>query len=356
MTDLRTLSLHFLSYPPRRNFLRLPPSSEERITLPSLACLKYRGTSKYLDSLVARINAPHLEDIAIRLFSQPTMDASQLGRFIERIETHTSLIQADIESSAHSIVISLTNPSAPTALRLQISCKQLNWQLASMAQVCAQFSSFLFRVKTLRVNTTQPSNEQDVVGGEQWPELTRAFGGTEDFHVTGVQTDGLCALWPPHGEHRIDTTVLPALRNLNFHDENSMTAHNNGPLLGAIQSLITSGWLSGRPVQVYAQKYSCHICYNSYKEHQDLKRHLEYRHSYRIMCAYCNEFQWSPGSNPLFRNHLEERHPGVARSDVTTDSLLSSHFHPDSFVDRHSSWIAPDVVASFTTAAEPHSQ
>ena len=47
MTHLRSLSLHFLSFPPPRNYAGLPPQSGERIVLSALTCLKYRGTSKY---------------------------------------------------------------------------------------------------------------------------------------------------------------------------------------------------------------------------------------------------------------------------------------------------------------------
>jgi len=130
MTHLRTLSLHFLSLPPRRNFLRLPPPPGDRVVLPALTCLKYRGTSKYLDSFVARIDAPRLGDVDITFFSQPTMDASQLGQFIERIEMQTSLSQADVQTSAHDISISFTSSNGSTPLRLQISCKQLDWQMS----------------------------------------------------------------------------------------------------------------------------------------------------------------------------------------------------------------------------------
>ena len=118
MTQLETLSLHFFSLPPRRNYVRLPPQPAERIVLPALTSLKYRGTSKYLDSLVACIDAPRLGVIDITFFSQPTMDTSQLGRFIERIETQASLSEANFRTSADDIYISFTNSSSQGALRL----------------------------------------------------------------------------------------------------------------------------------------------------------------------------------------------------------------------------------------------
>jgi hypothetical protein len=60
MTQLQALSLHFLSYPPRRDYLTLPPLPGDRVVLQALTFFKYRGTSKYLDTLVARIDAPRL--------------------------------------------------------------------------------------------------------------------------------------------------------------------------------------------------------------------------------------------------------------------------------------------------------
>jgi hypothetical protein len=117
--------------PPRRNYLSLPPSPGDRVVLPALTRFKYRGTSKYLDILVARIDAPRLGDINITFFSQPTLDASQLGLFISRIESWRPPSRADILSSPGAISITFTQPEAlSTRLGLQISCEQLDWQLS----------------------------------------------------------------------------------------------------------------------------------------------------------------------------------------------------------------------------------
>ncbi|KAH9024451.1 hypothetical protein EDB83DRAFT_2527159 [Lactarius deliciosus] len=243
MTNLRTLLLHFLSLPPRRNYLTLPPLSGERIILPALTFLKYRGTSKYLDSLVARIDAPGLGDIDITFFSQPTMDASQLGRFVERTGIQTSLSRADVQISADAISIFFFNSSTPTPLRLQISCKQLDWQLSSMAQVCDQFSPFLFRVNNPRINTTQSSSEQDATDSEQWLELIRAFRGATGLPVASeLTTVILCALGLAEEGH---VTVLPSLRHL--HIENLMAM--NEPSWDCLLSFITLRSRSGHPVQ-----------------------------------------------------------------------------------------------------------
>ena len=195
---------------------------------------------------MARVNAPHLVDIDITFFSQPTMDASQLGLIIGRIEVQTSsLSRADIETSAHAISISFTNLSASVApLKLQILCKQLDWQLSCMAQVCDQFSPFLFRVEELSVSTTQSSSVQ----GEQWLDLVRSFNGARDLRVGDKLTgDIICALG--HADAG-ETTLLPSLRLLHIEQPVEM----NAPSWDALLSFINSRSLSGRqaPVQVTA--------------------------------------------------------------------------------------------------------
>jgi hypothetical protein len=107
MTQLRSLSLLSLSLSTRRNYHDSPPQAEERVVLSALTFLKYQGTGNYLDSLVARIDAPHLQDIDIIFFRQPTMDTLQLGRFIQRIEMQRSFSQAAVHSSEQDISISL---------------------------------------------------------------------------------------------------------------------------------------------------------------------------------------------------------------------------------------------------------
>ena len=243
MTLLQSLSLYFLSFSPRQNYVGFPPHPGERFVLPALMCLKSRGTSKYLDSFVARIDAHRLGDIDITFFSQPTMDASQLGRLIELTEMQTSLSQADVQTSTHAISISFANSSNATPLRLQISCKQLDWQLSSMTQICNRFSSFLFRVKNLGINTTQWSSGQIGVD-EQWLELVRSFVGASNFRTGELTSDILRSFLVAGGGH---TTILPSLRTLHIQKPMPM----RGSFWDAVDSFIMNRRLSGRSVQVY---------------------------------------------------------------------------------------------------------
>ena len=347
VTQLRLLTLHLLSFPPRRSFLGLPPQPGERIILPALTNLKYRGTSKYLDSLVARIDAPNLSEINITFFCQPTMDTSQLGRFIERIEMQSLINRGEIQTSEHAISISFTDSStSSTPLRLQISCKQLDWQLSCMAQVCGQFSPFLFRVNSVEINAIEPSSGHNDADGEQWLELIRSFGGARDFSVAGKLTANiLCALRPANEGN---TSILSSL--LHVRVQGPMVMH--GASWDAVQSFITSRSISGRPVKVDALSYQCHDCQSSYKEPQGLRRHLRDSHRYQILCSFCGDFECAPEHNDLFREHLESKHPEVARMDelISKPSLLPP-IQLISPPDWHSSLRAPDIGTPSNTIA-----
>jgi hypothetical protein len=345
MTQLRSLSLHFLSFRHRPSYLDSPPPLGERNVLPALTCLKYQGTSKYLDSFVARIDAPQLEDIKITFVNQTTMDASQLGRFIERIEMQGPLIQADIETSANAIVASFTNSSTSTCVRLQIWCKQLDWQLSCMAQLCDQISPFLFHVNDLGIKTTRSSGWRDVVK-EQWLGLFHAFRNANSFRLVGkLATQILYALGLGGGS----TSVLPSLTHLRVQKPIEM----HGPSWDAIQSFTTSRSISGRPVQVDAPSYRCHICHLCFGVQQGLKRHLGGYHMYQILCSYCGDFKCTPGNTgtELFQEHLVTKHPEVGRTDALISETPLSRLKLDTLFGRHSSPHAPDISTRSTTAA-----
>ncbi|KAI9454567.1 hypothetical protein BJY52DRAFT_720687 [Lactarius psammicola] len=248
MTQLQTLSLHFLSLPPRRNYLGLPPPPRptDRVFLPVLTRFKYRGISKYLDSLVARIDAPCLKDIDITFFSQPTLDAAQLGLFINRIETRSSPLRADIISSGGTISIIFTQPGALTRFRLRIPCEQLDWQLSSISQICDHFYSFLFSVEDLGIETIGPSSMPDDMDDKHWLRLIHSFDGAKDFRVVGeLAADILRALRPANKGHK---PVLPTLRNLHVRGPTSVQV----PLRVSVISFVAQRQLSGHPVRVHA--------------------------------------------------------------------------------------------------------
>ena len=330
MTQLQSLSLHFLSFPPRRSYLGLPPQPGQRALLPALSHLKYRGTSKYLDTFVARIDAPCLGDIDISFFYQPTMDAAQLGQFIERIEMQTLLSQADVFTSTHIASISFSKPGAHLRLALQISCAQVDSQLSSMAQICNHFSRFLSHVNDLGISSTQPpSGTDDDI--ERWREIIRAFNGAVIFRPIGtLAADILSTLSLAVG----DPHVLPALHTL--HVPELVRPENLGLRLGlgkAACSFVTSRRRADRPVEVNPTlvifnvgvqgRYWCISCDSRFSHRQGFNRHYKDVHGPTNVCPYCGIFRWRGGRHYLFRKHLEREHREVALAHTNRTPIAS---------------------------------
>jgi hypothetical protein len=248
MSQLQTLALHFLSYPQCRNYLSLPPSPGDRVVLPVLTHFKYRGVSKYLDRLVARIDAPLLWNIDITFFSQPTLEASQLDLFINRIESRRPPSRADIVPSLGAISITFAHDAY--LLRLEVSCEQFDWQISSISQICDQFSSFLFGVEKLGIVTVGRLKAPDDVDDVQWLRLICAFSSAKYLCVTNdLAADILRVL---RLAYEADKIMLPTLRNLLVQQQWPVSPIE--PFWDSVESFITQRQLIDLAVQVYIQQ------------------------------------------------------------------------------------------------------
>ena len=218
---------------------------------------------------------------------------------------------------ASQFTISIYQPGAPTRLELRISCKQLDWLLASLAQICTHFSPFLLRVEDLGISmTTRPPSLQGDVGGDQWVEFIRSFGSAKHFRVARkLATSILPALGSADadGEH---TILLPALRTLLLPGADPTGAR---PLEKAVESFTNSRRLSGSPIGVYPPhmrpRYACTLCNDSFMRQQRLNRHMRDKHSPRNICQFCDSFEWPSSRRYLFQGHLERCHPRASLDD-----------------------------------------
>ncbi len=313
MTRLQKLLLDFLSLPPHNDDLGLPPLPEERVGLPALIHLRYQGTSKFLDCLVARIDAPSLRDIGVTFSRQPIMDVSQLRRFVDRIEVQRVHTRANITTSPFSVSISFTQLGYPALFKLQILCSHRDGQLSSVAQICNQFSPSLFRVKNLHVKGARPLRQHAQYDNNTWLEVIRAFGGMEELGVSGrCATDIFSALRSADGEH---TDILPALRELLVPEIESPS----GPLWEAAKSFIMSRWSSHHSLrsatfpalcgnEALLKRYFCAFCDVGFLQRAAFDQH---RCGDLIACSYCGDFKWPAGHKDLFRKHLESKHVEV---------------------------------------------
>jgi hypothetical protein len=304
MTQLQSLSFHFLFFTPRPNDFSIPPPSGGRIVLPALTYFKYRASSQYLNALVARIDAPCLRDFDITYFSQPTLDASQLGGFIDRVGAWMSPLQADIVLAERAISVTFTEPGADalTRLRLEISCQQLDQQLSSLSQTCGHFSSFLFNVEDLRIKTVRESDDTD---DGHWLRLIRMFGGTKHLSVTRqLATDILRALRPADEAHG---NLLPALQSLRVFLQGVSAS---APLLDSVESFLTQRPLSSHPIQLH---------YVSLREAEPIPNHTQLHSSRQVLeqaSRIPNTFQPSM-STPMFASLTQVSMNGAPSSILT---------------------------------------
>ena len=178
MTQLRSLSLQFRS---TTNYhFPLPPCGE-RAVLPALTRLNFQGSMPYLEGIITIIDAPSLKDIDITSYD-PSLALSDFKNFVGQIEMHRSHIGAHILSSEPIISISWTRPGAPTRLKLQVICKPFRTQIFSPAQLCLDFSPFLFKDNgDTRISTTRPPARADSSHKRKWIGLFNEFTGKKLF-------------------------------------------------------------------------------------------------------------------------------------------------------------------------------
>jgi hypothetical protein len=255
MAHLRSLSLSVLS---TTNHTTVPPLSEKRvvnrIVTPSLSYLKYRGTSNYLDSFSAGVDAPHLADIEITFFDEIQFEILNLGKFIDRTGMRNSHDRrADIIFSEGSASISSTQ-SVHTCLKFQVLCGPFSRQVLSVVRLCNHFASFYLQVEDLRIGASRLSSPQDDVPVPHgiWAKLIRSFEAAKGVHIAGdisteiVRTVQLLERWGP--------SLLPVLTKLCVCEPGPRFP----PLREAVVSLMVGRRLSGRPIEVEYERPCIH--------------------------------------------------------------------------------------------------
>ena len=245
MAQLRSLSLHLLS---TADTISPSPLPRERVILRVLNRFNFRGTTKYLEDMVARIDAPSLLDIEIASSDDTIFDLSNLSQFIGRVELPKSYHRAHILSSEGDISISFIQTGTPTCLRLKLLSKSLRLQLSSMARIRAHFHVLLFNVEDLCIDVTRQSRERGRLYGEAWLEIIASFTSVKWFHASkDLLTLAFHALQSPHTRRY---TVLPVLHKLYL----SQPGSPHAPLMDEIVSLMISRRLSGHPIVVEYEK------------------------------------------------------------------------------------------------------
>ncbi|KAI0251489.1 hypothetical protein BJV78DRAFT_1352932 [Lactifluus subvellereus] len=212
---LRSLTIGFespASRPDRRG-RRTPPLT--RVILPALFKLRFRGVSEYLEDLVARIDAPRLNDLSISFFNQLVLDTPQLLQFITHIGVTKSYNRAEVVF---------------TDIYVQFS----------HSQICNQYSLLLPSVEQLDIFERRWNDSNGT-----WLELFRPFTAVRTLRISrSPQSSIMRALQELSEDRTIE--VLPSLDCLYLED-----CQPSGPEQKAIEPFIAARQDSDHPVAVH---------------------------------------------------------------------------------------------------------
>ena len=247
LTNLEAFDLRFQSPRSRPDRVSRRPS-HTRLVLPTLKYFKFRGVSEYLEDLMARIDAPILDCLHITFFHQLIFDTPQLTRFISRTPHSRSQDEEARVTFFNSAVVFTLPEIFGRELELGISCRQSDWQLSSLAQVCNLsfpwgLMSSLERLYVCEGQHSQLRWQGDVENS-QWVELLQPFTAVKELYLSrGLAPCIAPALQELVGERVSE--VLPALQNL-FLEE----LHPSGPVQEAIEKFVAVRQLSCHPISV----------------------------------------------------------------------------------------------------------
>ena len=253
LPQLEVLCIDFHSPPSCRYSQGQGHARITRDFLPSLTRFNFRGTSEYLEDLVARIDAPSLSQVNITFFNQLIFNVPHLSRFIGQIEGLKSARMAEVESSpGNGVSITITiDPNHPPSyfgyiLTLRVTCTDLDWQMSAMAQICHQAISFLSNVAHLEIRADCIRIEEDM-DPIAWLEFFHSFPSVGMLRISGELGPHVAPALEGVDE---ETTreVLPELCVLMFE-----CAQKSAP----VEHFFATRKLSSRPVNVQHALFPC---------------------------------------------------------------------------------------------------
>lgn len=222
LINLETLSLQFQSPRSHPDWEDRPPSPTTRSVLPSLTYFRFKGVSEYLEDLVARIDALRLNGLDVTFFNQIDFDTPQLAQLISRTSTFKAPNEASVffRDSAASVTL-LSQTAVHEGPEIAISCRESDWQLSSLAQVCASSMPLLSTVEKLYIQSVPwPGPWKNGIENTQWLEFLRSFSAVKILHIDGELTSITSTLQELGGRM---TEVLPTLQNINISKMSSST-------------------------------------------------------------------------------------------------------------------------------------
>ena len=217
LTQLESLTLQFKSPLSHPDWDSRRPLPKTRAVLPALTYFWFGGVSEYLDDLVARIDAPLLDTFFIYFFNQITFYTSKLIQFIHRTPILIALKKARVAFGDRAATVRFSTEFLfpHEVLEVNISCRELDWQVSSLEQVLTSCMPPLSALEDLYIFQAFYSDPhwQDNLENTSWLELLHPFSAAKNLYLSEEFAPRVgSALQELVGERT--TEVLPNLQNI----------------------------------------------------------------------------------------------------------------------------------------------
>jgi hypothetical protein len=249
LSSLETLSLGFKSpqsRPDRQSRSLHPP---KRSILPALNDFRFKGVTEYLEELVTRIDAPQIDKMHITFFNQIDFDCPRLAQFININCTPTlgTLDEARVQFDDNTAGVELRSQSGLKGLEIATSCREPDWQLSSIEQLCNSAFPPLSTIEDLYIEQDYWKLvwKNDAIENTLWLQLLLPFSAVKNLYLSEEFAPGIAATLRELVGGRI-TEVFPNLQNIfveGLEASGPVPEKNIGEFVAALQ-------LSGHPIAI----------------------------------------------------------------------------------------------------------
>ena len=228
LTSLEELFFQFespQSSPDQENRRSSPPTC---FILPALTKFSFKGVNEYLEELVARIDTPRLCRLRTTFFSDIDLDTPELIQLVSHSSTLKAPNEAHVFFDSRIASVRLQpQPSDVEYFQVYILCREPDWQLSSVAQICTTSLPLLSTTENLFIYERVDSqlDWKDGIENIEWLELLLPFTAVKNLYLS----------------KQFAPRIAPALQD--------MTGGGTTEVLTALQNLYLEGFQSSESVQ-----------------------------------------------------------------------------------------------------------
>jgi len=221
MPQLETVGITLHSPVPSRDVERqlLHTPITTQVAFPNLRWFAFRGSSAYLEALLPRMTTPLLEKLQILFYNQLRFPLPHLLQFLSAAENlRFNSARLMFQEEAVFVRMYPYDGAKMCSLYMQVTCRHLDWQVTSAAQIFKALRTVLIAVEhlTLEYGRYLTSSEwQNEADRTQWRELLKPFGNVKTLQVDKDLVGQLSrSLQSDDGESVLE--MLPELKELSY--------------------------------------------------------------------------------------------------------------------------------------------